>query len=99
VKDGLFGQCYSDAASPDSIQPIILERPLTDEQKTLLRLELERLAEENLDWRHDKSQCVLAYYKLSISYELNYDTEFCSVRSPGNILMLIQVSFVFLSTA
>jgi hypothetical protein len=51
---------------------------------------LERLADEGLDWRHDRSQCILAYFKISVSYDLNYDTEFCSVRNPGNILTLVQ---------
>lgn len=55
-----------------------------------MRLELERLADEGLDWRHERSQCILAYFKISVSYNLNYDTEFCTVRNPGNILALVQ---------
>ncbi|KAI6188448.1 Receptor-type tyrosine-protein phosphatase N2 [Aphelenchoides besseyi] len=89
IPDGLFGQCYaedSDAAIP----PILLDSELTDPQKVLLRLELETLAEEGLDWRDDRAQCILAYYKLAVTYNLNYDTEFCAVRSPNNVLTLIQ---------
>ncbi|KAI6235178.1 Receptor-type tyrosine-protein phosphatase N2 [Aphelenchoides besseyi] len=89
IPDGLFGQCYaedSDAAIP----PILLDSELTDPQRVLLRLELETLAEEGLDWRDDRAQCILAYYKLAVTYNLNYDTEFCAVRSPNNVLTLIQ---------
>jgi len=96
VQDGLFGQCYS-ATSPNSVPPILLEEDLTVQQRALLRLELERLADEGLDWSDDRSQCILAYFKISVSYDLNYDTEFCSVRSPGNILTLVQRIQAYLS--
>jgi len=89
VQDGLFGQCYA-SMLPESVSPILLDEDLTLQQKALLRLELERLADEGLDWRHDRSQCILAYFKISVSYNLDYDTEFCSVRNPGNILTLVQ---------
>uniref|UniRef100_A0A915DPT1 Uncharacterized protein n=1 Tax=Ditylenchus dipsaci TaxID=166011 RepID=A0A915DPT1_9BILA len=63
----------------------------TDEfQDELLRTELTRLASNGLDWPHARSQCVLAYFKLSVVYQLDYDTEFCSVRNPNNIWSLIQ---------
>lgn len=74
------------------LKPLILEKPLNAVQSELLRLELGRLANNGLDWPHAKSQCVFAYFKLSILYELDYDTEFCSVRNPNNIWALIQVN-------
>lgn len=55
------------------------------------------MADEGLDWKNDRSQCVLAYFKISISYDLDYDTEFCSVRNPGNILDLVQTIQSYLS--
>ncbi|KAI1729340.1 protein-tyrosine phosphatase domain-containing protein [Ditylenchus destructor] len=89
VPDGLFGQCYNDVES-ELIKPLILEQPLDDFQNELLRAELTRLANNGFDWPHARSQCVLAYFKLSIVYQLDYDTEFCSVRNPNNIWSLVQ---------
>jgi protein tyrosine phosphatase len=87
LPDGLFGQCYSEA-SP--VTPLILEKPLTRNQQQLLRYELARLASNKLDWSDGRSQCVLAYFKLSIAYELDYDTEFCVVRNANNIWALVE---------
>ncbi|KAI1721237.1 protein-tyrosine phosphatase domain-containing protein [Ditylenchus destructor] len=89
VPDGLFGQCYNDVES-ELIKPLVLEQPLDDFQNELLRAELTRLANNGFDWPHARSQCVLAYFKLSIVYQLDYDTEFCSVRNPNNIWSLVQ---------
>lgn len=94
--DGLFGQCYSDVES-EMVKPLILERPLNEIQKKLMRLELDRLATNGYDWPHAESQCVLAYFKLVMTYELDYDTEFCEVRNPKRIWGLIQVSKFWLA--
>jgi hypothetical protein len=90
--DGLFGQCYNDAES-ELVKPLVLEQPLDEFQSELLRTELTRLANNGLDWPHARSQCILAYFKLSVVYQLDYDTEFCSVRNPNNIWSLVQVDF------
>lgn len=89
VPDGLFGQCYNDVES-ELVRPLVLEQPLDDFQNELLRAELTRLANNGFDWPHARSQCVLAYFKLSTVYQLDYDTEFCSVRNPNNIWSLVQ---------
>lgn len=73
ISDGLFGQCYNG----DAGEPMVVE-DLTLPQRALLRLELERLADQGLDWEDVKAQCVLAYYKLSVEFDTSYDTDFCS---------------------
>lgn len=90
--DGLFGQCYSEAES-ELLKPLVLEKPLNAVQSEFLRLELSKLANNGLDWQDAKLQCILAYFKLSILYELDYDTEFCSVRNHNDIWFLIQVFY------
>jgi hypothetical protein len=90
ASDGLFGQCYSDAES-EIVKPLVLGQSLTELQMELMHLELRRLAESGFNWPDAQAQCVLAYYKLTIAYELDYDTEFCAVRNPKNIWELIQV--------
>ena len=87
LPDGLFGQCYSEISEST---PLIVQRPLTQIQKEILRIQLMRLAQNNLDWPAASSQCVLAYFKLVVVYELEYDTEFCNVRNPANIWELVQ---------
>jgi protein tyrosine phosphatase len=87
LPDGLFGQCYSENSEST---PLIVQRPLTQIQKEILRIQLMRLAQNNLDWPDASSQCVLAYFKLVVVYELEYDTEFCNVRNPSNIWELVQ---------
>ncbi|KAI6171328.1 Receptor-type tyrosine-protein phosphatase N2 [Aphelenchoides bicaudatus] len=99
VQDGLFGQCYS-SLSADAVPPILLDEDLTVQQVKACKQSMFRKhfcawnwnasADEGLDWRHERSQCILAYFKISVSYNLNYDTEFCTVRNPGNILALVQ---------
>ena len=60
-------------------------------QQEVLRAELERLAANGLDWPDATAQCVLAYFKLSVAYDLAYDPNFCNVRNPTNVWALIQV--------
>ncbi|KAK0421229.1 hypothetical protein QR680_015124 [Steinernema hermaphroditum] len=83
--DGLFGQC-----STSSADVVIINEPLDEDEKELLRLELVRLARSGLDWNDEGSQCVLAYFKLSIANQLLYVPEFCQVHEPGNVLELLQ---------
>ncbi|CAD6188203.1 unnamed protein product [Caenorhabditis auriculariae] len=86
--DGVFGQCYSeDSGAP---VPTALEN-LDDTELQLLQLELVRLASKNKEWAHEETQCVLAYFKLSMAYSLQYDPDFCQVRNPSNIWALIQL--------
>uniref|UniRef100_A0A914HCB8 Receptor-type tyrosine-protein phosphatase N2 n=1 Tax=Globodera rostochiensis TaxID=31243 RepID=A0A914HCB8_GLORO len=59
-------------------------------ESELLRAELTRLAELGLDWPDARAQCVLAYFKLAVAFQLDYDTEFCTVRNPENIWALVQ---------
>lgn len=66
--------------------------PLNDIQHEVLRAELVRLADNGLDWPDATAQCILAYFKLSVAYELNYDPNFCNVRNPTNVWALVQVS-------
>ncbi|KAI3413496.1 hypothetical protein GPALN_010986 [Globodera pallida] len=89
LPDGLFGQCYSDEESV-LIRPLVLERSINDFQSELLRAELTRLAKLGLDWPDARAQCVLAYFKLAVAFQLDYDTEFCTVRNPENIWALVQ---------
>jgi len=86
--DGVFGQCYSESVGA-SIPTVLSD--LNDGQLELLQLELKRLSLTGNDWLDDKTQCVLAYFKLSMAYSLQYDPEFCSVRNPANIWALIQL--------
>uniref|UniRef100_A0A1I7X889 Tyrosine-protein phosphatase domain-containing protein n=1 Tax=Heterorhabditis bacteriophora TaxID=37862 RepID=A0A1I7X889_HETBA len=87
VADGVFGQCYSaDSSAP---LPTVIDR-LDDTQLELLRLELTRLSNSGQEWPDQKTQCVLAYFKLSMYYGLQYDLDFCQVRNPANIWALIQ---------
>lgn len=86
--DGVFGQCYSEASGAS--QPTVLNN-LNDNQLELLQLELKRLSATGNDWLDDRTQCVMAYFKLSMAYGLQYDPEFCSVRNPANIWALIQL--------
>ncbi|TKR67343.1 hypothetical protein L596_023511 [Steinernema carpocapsae] len=86
LDDGLFGQCASSEE-----QLIALNEPLDEDEKELLRLELVRLARAGLDWADEGAQCVLAYFKLSITNQLLYDPDFCQVHEPSNILNLLQV--------
>lgn len=58
----------------------------------LLRLELARLVTMGVKWTDARTQCVIAYFKLSIAYQLRYDPEFCSVRQPENVWALLQVA-------
>ncbi|CAD5217157.1 unnamed protein product [Bursaphelenchus okinawaensis] len=95
ITDGLFGQCF-DQQSTDT-PPLLLDSDLTLPQRALLRLELERLANEGFDWQDAMAQCVLAYFKVSVVYDLSYDTEFCNVRSPANVLQLINRIETFLN--
>lgn len=88
IPDGLFGQCYSDSAS---VSPLLIGEPLNEVQQEVLRAELERLAANGLDWPDATAQCVLAYFKLSVAYDLAYDPNFCNVRNPTNVWALIQV--------
>uniref|UniRef100_A0A183C450 Tyrosine-protein phosphatase domain-containing protein n=1 Tax=Globodera pallida TaxID=36090 RepID=A0A183C450_GLOPA len=67
-----------------------LERSINDFQSELLRAELTRLAKLGLDWPDARAQCVLAYFKLAVAFQLDYDTEFCTVRNPENIWALVQ---------
>jgi protein tyrosine phosphatase len=87
IPDGLFGQCYSDSAS---VSPLLIGEPLNEIQQEVLRAELERLAANGLDWPDATAQCVLAYFKLSVAYDLAYDPNFCNVRNPTNVWALIQ---------
>ncbi|CAI5446471.1 unnamed protein product [Caenorhabditis angaria] len=88
VQDNVFGQCYS----PESGQPTpTILGELDEEQAELLKLELERLAARDLDWTDEQTQCVLAYFKLSMYYGLQYDPDFCQVRKPANVWALIQL--------
>lgn len=97
IDDGLFGHCYAPTTriDGDTFVPLVLDAELTGAQRALLRSQLEGLATQNLDWRDARSQCVLAYYKLTIAYGLNYDAEFCDVRNPANIVNLIQASLLY----
>ncbi|CAJ0942118.1 unnamed protein product, partial [Mesorhabditis belari] len=88
VNDGLFGQCW--APDSNSARPSVL--PALDEaQLELLQLEISRLANEGYEWPDQKAQCVFAYFKLTMAYELQYDPTFCEVRAPANIWALIQL--------
>uniref|UniRef100_A0A8R1I7D8 FERM domain-containing protein n=1 Tax=Caenorhabditis japonica TaxID=281687 RepID=A0A8R1I7D8_CAEJA len=86
--DGVFGQCYSPAAG--SPPPTVLDN-LDDTQLELLKLELTRLASKDKDWGDEETQCVLAYFKMSVFYQLQYDPDFCQVRKPANVWALIQL--------
>ncbi|GMT19425.1 hypothetical protein PFISCL1PPCAC_10722, partial [Pristionchus fissidentatus] len=86
--DNLFGQCY---APSGRLPPPTVLGDLNEVQLELLRLELTRLAEQGNDWADTRSQCVLAYFKLSMAYDLQYDPEFCQARDPANIWALIQL--------
>ncbi|VDK64465.1 unnamed protein product, partial [Cylicostephanus goldi] len=85
---GVFGQCYSPNSGAPT--PTVIDH-LDDTQLELLRLELTRLAKQDLDWSDQRSQCVLSYFKLSMYYGLQYDPDFCQVRNPANIWALIQL--------
>uniref|UniRef100_A0A1I7T0I6 Lipoprotein n=1 Tax=Caenorhabditis tropicalis TaxID=1561998 RepID=A0A1I7T0I6_9PELO len=86
--DGVFGQCYSsESGSPE---PTVLNN-LDDTQLELLKLELTRLAAKEKDWGDEETQCVLAYFKMSMFYQLQYDPDFCQVRKPANVWALIQL--------
>ncbi|CAD5223188.1 unnamed protein product [Bursaphelenchus xylophilus] len=95
ISDGLFGQCY-DQSTIDT-PPLLLDNDLSLPQRALLRLELERLANEGFDWQDAMAQCILAYFKVSVAYDLSYDTEFCNVRNPANVLRLINRIETFLN--
>ncbi|CAJ0580938.1 unnamed protein product, partial [Mesorhabditis spiculigera] len=88
VNDGLFGQCWSpeSEAPPPSVLPA-----LEDPQLELLQLEVARLASQGYEWPDQKAQCVFAYFKLAMSYDLQYDPTFCEVRSPANVWALVQL--------
>lgn len=86
--DNLFGQCF---APEGRLPPPTVLGDLNEVQLELLRLELTRLAEQGNDWADTRSQCVLAYFKLSMAYDLQYDPEFCQARDPTNIWALIQL--------
>ncbi|CAB3401344.1 unnamed protein product [Caenorhabditis bovis] len=86
--DGVFGQCYSAASGMPT--PTVLNN-LDDDQFKLLELEITRLAKRDKDWEDEESQCVLAYFKMSMFYELQYDPDFCQVRKPANVWALIQL--------
>ncbi|CAJ0597157.1 unnamed protein product [Cylicocyclus nassatus] len=86
--DGVFGQCYSPNSGAPT--PTVIDH-LDDTQLELLRLELTRLAKQDLNWSDQRSQCVLSYFKLSMYYGLQYDPDFCQVRNPANIWALIQL--------
>ncbi|CAP28697.1 Protein CBR-IDA-1 [Caenorhabditis briggsae] len=86
--DGVFGQCFSpESGSPE---PTVLDN-LDDTQLELLKLELTRLASKDRDWGDEETQCVLAYFKMSMFYQLQYDPDFCQVRKPANVWALIQL--------
>uniref|UniRef100_A0AC34RF79 Receptor-type tyrosine-protein phosphatase N2 n=1 Tax=Panagrolaimus sp. JU765 TaxID=591449 RepID=A0AC34RF79_9BILA len=87
LPDGLFGQCYSESTN---LAPLIVQKPLNQIQKEVLKVQLMRLASENYNWPDPQSQCVLAYFKLAVVYDLEYDPEFCVVRNPTNIWTLVQ---------
>lgn len=75
------------------LKPLIIEKELDPFQQELFRLEMKRLANNGLNWPHARAQCTLAYFKLTVIYDLDYDPHFCSVRNPNNIWALIQVIF------
>ncbi|VDM49510.1 unnamed protein product [Toxocara canis] len=83
---GLFGECITNG--DDSA--LSLAQPLDDVQSELLRLELARLKAGGYDWLSARTQCVLAYFKLSVAFQLRYDGDFCDVRNPANVWRLIQ---------
>uniref|UniRef100_A0A914W4E5 Receptor-type tyrosine-protein phosphatase N2 n=1 Tax=Plectus sambesii TaxID=2011161 RepID=A0A914W4E5_9BILA len=89
VDDGLFGQCRS-ALLADQ-QPLMSVGTLDPIELQLLRLELARLVKMGVNWTDARTQCVIAYFKLSIAYKLRYDTEFCAVRKPENVWALLQL--------
>lgn len=86
--DGLFGQCISESSA---ISPLAIGQPLNELQRDVLRAELVRLADNGMDWPDATAQCVLAYFKLSVAYSLNYDPNFCNVRNPATVWALVQV--------
>ncbi|KHN79045.1 Receptor-type tyrosine-protein phosphatase N2, partial [Toxocara canis] len=86
ISDGLFGECITNG--DDSA--LSLAQPLDDVQSELLRLELARLKAGGYDWLSARTQCVLAYFKLSVAFQLRYDGDFCDVRNPENVWRLIQ---------
>ena len=85
--DGLFGQCYSES---QEIIPLVIQEPLNQIQKEILRIQLLRLADDDLNWPDAKSQCVLAYFKLTVVYDLDYDPDFCNIRNPANLWALVE---------
>lgn len=86
----MFGQCYSEINS-ESFKPLIIEKELDPFQQEIFRLELKRLTNNGLTWLDAQTQCIFAYFKLTVVYDLNYDSQFCLIRNPENIWPLIQV--------
>lgn len=87
--DGLFGQCRS--APLADRRPLMSVKTLGPVELQLLRLELARLVTMGFDWTHPRTQCVIAYFKLTVAYKLRYDPDFCAVRKPENVWALVQV--------
>uniref|UniRef100_F1KWW2 Receptor-type tyrosine-protein phosphatase-like protein n=1 Tax=Ascaris suum TaxID=6253 RepID=F1KWW2_ASCSU len=86
ISDGLFGECTRNGDSA-----LILSSPLDEVQSELLRLQLARLKDDGYEWLSPRTQCLLIYFKLSLAYQLRYDTDFCDVRNPINVWQLLQI--------
>ncbi|CAI4227825.1 unnamed protein product [Auanema sp. JU1783] len=86
--DGVFGQCFSPVYGVP--EPTVLTE-LDEAQLELLRLELLRIYKAGNEWADEQTQCVLAYYKLSMSYDLLYDPNFCQVHNPAKVWGLLQL--------
>jgi hypothetical protein len=95
--DGLFGQCRS--ASLADRRPLMSVETLGPVELQLLRLELAQLVTMGFDWTHPRTQCVIAYFKLTVAYKLRYDPDFCAVRKPENVWALVQVAQLVLSSS
>ena len=91
ASDGLFGRCSSRWAWSEAGAAVSVRESLSLSELGALRSELERLVTAGRSWGSARVQCALAYFFLAQRHQLPYQTDFCAVRSPLNVLAVVQL--------
>ncbi|VDK72022.1 unnamed protein product [Litomosoides sigmodontis] len=91
VRDGLLGEC----ASTERVA-LIVSNPTNYMLKKTLRSQLAQLGRDGYTLEDARTQCVIAYFKMVLVSQLEYDPGFCNVAHPENVWRLLQAMKVAL---
>lgn len=77
-------------------EALVIPEPLDQTSTELIRSQLEQLNQHGYGLEDARTQCLIIYFKIASSLQLNYDPDFCDVSSPENVWKMLQVPFFIL---